>query len=380
MEYPALYKRPKNGNKWMVWKVSVLVVSAQECIVRREYGYEDGKVSVSDKSITKGKHIGKKNETSVYDQACMEAASLWKKQMETHLYTETKEAPPLHPGDTGPMLAHSFDKHSNRIRFPCYTQAKLDGVRMRCKVDTRQHVTCLSRTGKPLSVEPLQNIIASIKTIISNNPSLVDTFFDGELYTSELLFEDIVGLCRNRANPDKNKYDKLVYHVYDVCIPSMDYDERFKTLTALFAANDNNSPYVRLVDTTIAPTLQSVFEHHDQLAAQGYEGVMVRNRKGMYVSGRSYDLQKFKRFEDKEYLIIDWKEAEGNDKGTAILQCQTDDGGSFWVRPRGTREYRASLLDPSAMVKGKWLTVRYQNLTDKGMPRFPVGIAIRDYE
>jgi hypothetical protein len=26
------------------------------------------------------------------------------------------------------------------------------------------------------------------------------------------------------------------------------------------------------------------------------------------------------------------------------------------------------------------LTVRYQELTDDGVPRFPVGIAIRDYE
>ena len=29
---------------------------------------------------------------------------------------------------------------------------------------------------------------------------------------------------------------------------------------------------------------------------------------------------------------------------------------------------------------GKKLTVRYQELTDDGIPRFPVGIAIRDYE
>jgi len=30
--------------------------------------------------------------------------------------------------------------------------------------------------------------------------------------------------------------------------------------------------------------------------------------------------------------------------------------------------------------KGKKLTVQYQNLTQDGIPRFPVGIAIRDYE
>ena len=29
---------------------------------------------------------------------------------------------------------------------------------------------------------------------------------------------------------------------------------------------------------------------------------------------------------------------------------------------------------------GKMLTVKYQELTDDGKPRFPVGINIRDYE
>jgi len=29
---------------------------------------------------------------------------------------------------------------------------------------------------------------------------------------------------------------------------------------------------------------------------------------------------------------------------------------------------------------GKKLTVQFQNLTDCGLPRFPVGLAIRDYE
>jgi DNA ligase-1 len=29
---------------------------------------------------------------------------------------------------------------------------------------------------------------------------------------------------------------------------------------------------------------------------------------------------------------------------------------------------------------GKMLTVRFQNLTDLDVPRFPVGVVIRDYE
>eukprot|EP00959_Pyramimonas_sp_CCMP1952_P188727 3947369-Pyramimonas_sp.AAC.1 len=105
---------------------------------------------------------------------------------------------------------------------------------------------------------------------------------------------------------------------------------------------------------------------------------MIRNKKGQYSPTRSIDLQKFKNFEELEFVIVDVKEATGNDKGTAIIQCQADNGELFWVRPKGSREYRASLLE--SQIIDKLLTVRYQNLTEKGIPRFPVGIVIRDYE
>jgi DNA ligase-1 len=50
------------------------------------------------------------------------------------------------------------------------------------------------------------------------------------------------------------------------------------------------------------------------------------------------------------------------------------------VRPRGTHEERAVLLNNAGSYVAKKLTVRYQELTDDGIPRFPVGISFRDYE
>jgi DNA ligase-1 len=38
------------------------------------------------------------------------------------------------------------------------------------------------------------------------------------------------------------------------------------------------------------------------------------------------------------------------------------------------------MLRRAAELIGKRLTVRYQELTDGGVPRFPVGVAVRDYE
>ena len=51
------------------------------------------------------------------------------------------------------------------------------------------------------------------------------------------------------------------------------------------------------------------------------------------------------------------------------------------VRPRGSREQRrAWLLDFDRLCRDRQLTVRYQELSRDGVPRFPVGVSVRDYE
>ena len=108
---------------------------------------------------------------------------------------------------------------------------------------------------------------------------------------------------------------------------------------------------------------------------------MARNHKSTYkFKNRSYDLQKVKRFKDNEFQIIGGKDGSGRESGLIIFKCITDDGLEFDVRPKGSHEYRAEQFKNLSNYIGKMLTVRYQELTDDGRPRFPVGIAVRDYE
>jgi len=50
------------------------------------------------------------------------------------------------------------------------------------------------------------------------------------------------------------------------------------------------------------------------------------------------------------------------------------------VRPTGPLEWRRHLLQDAKTLIGKKLTVCFQEYTDQGVPRFPVGKCIRDYE
>ena len=108
---------------------------------------------------------------------------------------------------------------------------------------------------------------------------------------------------------------------------------------------------------------------------------MVRNLTGAYAIGkRSANLQKVKTFLDGEYPIIGFTDGTGGETGCVIWECSTPDRRTFRVRPRGTQEDRKVLFRNGSNYIGQQLTVRYQELTDDGVPRFPVGIAIRNYE
>lgn len=373
MDFPTLYKR-SDKNKWTVWNVWVVQESPGKSLIKRRYGQENGKMTETTKGITKGKNIGKSNETTVFEQACNEARSLFNKQKDTNHYSESKREEIETVSPPSPMLAHSYEKHSVKIKFPCFVQPKLDGVRMLC--DTTR---CFSRTGKPFDPVPMRRITDALGRL--DPVSLKEiAWFDGELFSTELMFEDIVGACRTSVVHDEAKHMQLQYHVYDI-VPKntkLDYEERYNLLKKCIREVD--SSVVRLVPCEQAVCGDDVYRAHDRYVSERYEGIMIRNKSGNYKPSRSYDLQKYKHFVDHEFEITDVKEAVGTDEGTAILRCKTEDSSFFWVRPKGSREYRASLLSNAQGVVGKTLTVRYQNLTDKGVPRFPVGVAIRDYE
>jgi DNA ligase-1 len=113
---------------------------------------------------------------------------------------------------------------------------------------------------------------------------------------------------------------------------------------------------------------------------------MVRSNNGIYEGGkRSYGLQKLKNRVgengddvDNEYPILDAEEGRGKDAGTVgAFVCSTPAGKTFKCRLKATYERRRELFNHPEQWKGWKLTVLYQDLTLDGIPRFPIGKALR---
>ena len=448
--FPKLYAQDKNG-KIKVWTAAVLHSSASGAVASRiTHGYINGKQQVAYRNCEAGKNIGRSNETTPLEQCISETRRKWLDKKEKEAYTENKPADygegygDISGNDFGgggggeddgedcdnasftrpflPMLAQTFDptdieagsKKKKVIKFPCFVQPKLDGLRCVSYAirSDNDFIVCLqSRTGAFFTGLP--HIAAALRPYLSQHPNIV---IDGELYTDQMPFEELAGLIKKKkiTAADVQRLKKVKYHVYDIydhVRHDMPFAERIGLLTAVVRrceciANDTHSALRTAVsgrilrsDTTTeagaaaaAATSVVVLVRTEKIAMlsefrrlfaefveSGYEGIMLRNAAGVYRANyRSNDLQKYKEFIEDEYRIIGFTQGEGRDSGAVIWLCETADGKDFTVRPRGTMEQRRTWFSNGDSYIGNKLTVIYQELTEEGKPRFPVGKAVRE--
>lgn len=355
------------------------------------FGLEAGKKQTQRKVITKGKNIGRSNETTPFEQAKKEIISKMNKKIDSgYTSDKTNVSTPILP-----MLAHPFNKRKHNIKYPAYAQPKIDGVRMIAHYDGK--VTTFSRKGKPFTKMPhiekeLEFYFKRLKLQSKN------IYIDGELYSDTLKFEELAGAVR-RSDNEMNTLFKIKYHIFDAfdldnC--ESPFEERMKYIYEYFSNTDfvgngskwsnktlyNGLNFIEPVRTFLIQSEQDFRDFNSSYCIpNGYEGAMIRNADGIYKLGhRSADLQKLKEFQDAEYKIIGFKEGTGTEKGCVIWECSTDKSLTFSVRPRGSKAERQGYFQNGIKHIGSMLTVRFQELTNDGIPRFPVGISIRDYE
>lgn len=382
--FPTLYKKTNTG-AIQFWTISVEEKQVERPTgtmtagnIRTVYGQvgTDSPQTTED-LILHGKNPGKKNETTPLQQAVKEAQAKWKKQkkngyVETVEAAQNEELDELIEGGIVPMLAHKFSEQAHKIKYPAFVQPKLDGIR--CIAIVKDGTATLwTRTRKPITSVP--HIIQELEAAFEN----MDIILDGELYNHQMKsdFEKIVSLVR-QEEPGEG-HEIVQYHVYDM-VSDEDFKYRYAQLHRMFRMFEFYS--LQLVQTEVAQTEDQVMEYFDKYRSQGYEGAMMRNVASKYVNKRSYDLQKVKEFDDAEFRIVGIEEGRGKLAGhVGSFVCEMDNGKTFLAKAKGATERLKDYFEQHELWQGKKLTVQYQGLTGKeGVPRFPVGVAIRDYE
>lgn len=371
-EFPKLFSQNEDGsvNEWKIW----VHKTNDGAFIFTRYGRVGGAMQDTSDKVTEGKNIGKKNETSAYEQAVKEAKSKWEKQQKKGYNQSLAKAEKgqidtsFIAGGIDPMLAHKWRDHSAKMPLPALAQPKFDGIRCIAIIKNGK-ATLWSRTRKAITGVP--HIKLHLEALFPGK----DVILDGELYNHDYKdrFEDIVSYVRQQTA--KPGHEVVQYHVYDVVLVGQGNEARQKWLDA----NLPTTNAIRVVDTVEVKTKEDVENYLAACLEAGYEGCMVRSKAGTYQHKRSYNLLKVKEFEDAEFEIVGTEEGRGKMAGKAIFVCKTKKGETFNVKMKGSLDNLAKYLNNKKVI-GKQLTVRYQGFTNGDVPRFPVGVAIRDYE
>ncbi len=246
------------------------------------------------------------------------------------------KAPPL-------LLAERWDGELDPTGY--WLSEKLDGVRafwdgkqFLSRQGNRFHAPAWFTAGLPL--EPL----------------------DGELWLGRKSFQRTVSIVRRHDEPDL--WREIRFLVFDAPADDGPFETRLKLIDAIMTINRpafaGDHPHV----------ICSGRDHLDREMAriEGLEGegVMLREPGSTYAAGRSDTLLKVKRFHDAEARVISYEPGSGRHKGRmGALVVEMANGVQFEI---GTGFTDAQRSRPAPI--GSIVTFKYQELTERGAPRF----------
>ena len=371
--YKPIYKENMIGST-MMWQVGF---DGEDIIVY--HGHKDGAIQTEYIEVTTN-NSGR----SLFEQSLLEINNRYLRKHREGYRSENEP-----PAIKGPMLAHKYEHGKTKLNFPVGCTVKLDGIRCLIRSDN-ENIVYRSRNNK--EYKHLAVFDDCMKAFFELLPPSIE--LDGEMYSDDLTFNDISSVFRKEKNTDNEEMKKYIrYHIFD-CNIEKPYEDRWTILVDAYKKLCETFTGVNLivvVNTFWAKNEKEIFSFHKHVRSKGFEGTMIRKlyisdqtpkgyTSSLYLSGRKNNILKLKDIEEEEGEIIGVDDGKGREKGLALIKVRDPRGNEFNVRPSATFEQRKEWFDDPSLIMGKKMTYHFQNLSEFGVPRFPVGKDIRDYE
>ena len=243
------------------------------------------------------------------------------------------------------MLAKPLEWH--RVKYPCVSTVKLDGVRA-----IYRNGTFYTRTGKIL------HGLEALAGRLSGAPVL-----DGELVCPGLDFQTSSGSLRSFAETPNAQF-----HIIDLPEhPSQRFSER------LLAASTLVTDSIYVTDWRLVRSMEEIEQHYQACLEAGYEGVVVKPMEYEYVDKRSFDWMKLKAINTVDARIVDIFEGTGkysSSAGGVIIQMPDSEvlvrvGSGF------SDEQRDAIYAAPDEYIGRTIEIKYHEITPDGSLRHP---------
>lgn len=336
-------------------------------------------------TIIVGKNIGRKNETTPFQQALSHIMSEYNKKtrggatphpldiIENVTFETLISRDVVHPNRVNVMALHDVKQHWNRVTYPCYVQPKLDGIH----IVANAYKDTIDLYSRGLSKQISQNHIREALSFLTRE-EWRGWYVTGEMWREGMKRQDITSIVGQEN--DHNIKERLPLNVFDVfCVdkPQLEYSERYTVAQQIVELAA--SPYIRLVEADIVTSRDELDKYYNMQLEAGMEGVIIRIPSALYEFGvtsdiRSFGVLKYKPRQDSEFCIVGFKEGKGKMVG-AIIFIASCDAGKFSVIPKWPMEERREAYKKGDTYIGRMATISYDTLSDKGLPIQPVLIA-----
>ena len=255
-----------------------------------------------------------------------------------------------HPSVPPLLLAHTWENDVDLKDW--WLSEKLDGVR--AYFDGKQF---LSRQG---------NIYHAPAWFTEQLPNVP---LDGELWLDRKSFQRTVSIVRRHDATEMWREIKFV--VFDAPAVADVFEARQEFLRQTLCTNP--LPYARWLPQERCRDMEHLRSELARITALGGEGLMLRQPASRYEAGRSSTLLKVKTMLEADARVIEHLAGQGRHRGRmGALLMQLANGLTFNV---GTGFTDSQRNNPPPV--GSVITFRFQELTDRGIPRFPSFVRVR---
>jgi len=247
--------------------------------------------------------------------------------------------------------ASIYDEKKHNINN-YYISEKLDGIR--AYWNTKE---LLTKNG---------NKIFAPKWFTKNFPPFE---LDGELFTKRNDFENIQSIVLSQE--EAKEWENITYNTFEVPNQKGDFKARLNFLQKWLDKNPNK--FIKIIPQQKINNKDELNSFLDEVLAKNGEGVILKNYKLEYFTGRSENTLKVKKFLDDEAEVISQNFRE--DGTLKSLKVKLKNGVKFNL---GNGFKNSDRLNPPKV--GDIITFKYYGLTKNKKPKFASFLRVRQKE
>jgi DNA ligase-1 len=188
---------------------------------------------------------------------------------------------------------------------------------------------------------------------------------DGELWLGRGRFSQLMSLLQRKDKTDK-KWQEVTYMVFDA--PDVKGTLMARQVFLKSLLSEHLGAHLQWVEQKVFANEHTLKVWYQTLLGQDAEGIILRKKDSLYISGRDANYRKYKPYQVGKAQVIGYQPGRGKFKGMVGSLILKELNGVVFQAGSGLTDKQRR----QPPLIGAWVLFRYQGRGTQRRPRFPV--------